>query len=277
MIKILTWNVNSVRRRIPNLINLAIAENPDVILLQELKCVQEQFPFLELDCLNYNIEIVGQKGRNGVAILSKFPLYDVRRGLPLYGIRDEDSEGRYVEARIDCGSMSIKIASAYAPNGGPSAFDVKQGMEDITDTETFSNKMKFFDRLKLKFLEETNSGEATFFGGDYNVCPNLFMDVYSPKKDGSITCTEKERIKFRELLAVGMADIWRELNPELKEYTWWGYRPTTMFENNQGYRIDAILTTPMAKMLVKECKILKSVRGEEKPSDHVPMICAVNC
>jgi exodeoxyribonuclease-3 len=273
MIKILTWNVNSVRARNVNIIKLINSIRPDVLLLQEIKCTNEQFPFSELDFLNYNIEIVGQKGRNGVAILSKFPLYDVKYELPLYDIVETDNEARYLEARIDFDGKTIKVSSIYAPNGGPSVVDINNEIKDITTTDNFINKMKFFDRLKIKFEEDIKNDELAVYGADYNVCPNLFVDVYSPTKDGTITNTKQERDKFAELLKIGVRDIWREMNHDLKKYTWWGYRPMTMYKKNQGYRLDALLVTPQIKNLIKKCEILEYVRGEEKPSDHVPMVC----
>lgn len=271
--KIATWNVNSIRARILNFINWVSMANPDVVLLQELKCTDGDFPYLELDGLGYNIEVFGEKGRNGVAILSKFKLYDVVKGLPLYNIVESDSESRYLEACVDFKGKVIKLISVYVPNGGPSVVDVRNGINDVTATENFAKKMKFEDRLRKKLEESVKNDEIAFFGGDYNVCPDLYIDVYSPKKDGFITCTEQERQKFKELLDSGVVDIWRELNPKLQEYTWWGYRPYTMFEKNQGYRLDAILTTQKATKLVKECKIYRDVRGKESPSDHVPMMC----
>ncbi len=271
--KIATWNVNSIRARILNFIDWVREANPDVVLLQELKCTDNEFPYSEADSLGYNIEVFGEKGRNGVAILSKFRLYDVVKGLPLYGIVESDSESRYLEACVDYKGKVIKLISVYVPNGGPSVVDARNGISDVTATKNFAMKMKFEDRLRKKLEETVKNNEIAFFGGDYNVCPNLYMDVYSPKKDGSITCTEQERQKFKELLSSGVVDIWRELNPELQEYTWWGYRPYTMFEKNQGYRLDAILTTPEASKLVKGCEIYREVRGKEKASDHVPMMC----
>ncbi len=274
--KIATWNVNSIRARILNFIDWIKEANPDVVLLQELKCTDAEFPYSEIDNLGYNIEVFGEKGRNGVAILSKFRLYDVVKGLSLYDIVDSDNESRYLEVCIDYKGFVIKLISVYVPNGGPSAIEVRNGIDDITKTGSFAKKMKFEDRLKKKLEESVKNNEIAFFCGDYNVCPNLYIDVYSPKKDGSITCTEQERQKFRELLSSGVADIWRNLNPELQEYTWWGYRPYTMFQKNQGYRLDAILTTPKASELVKECKIYRDVRGKEKASDHVPMMCEID-
>lgn len=275
-IKIATWNVNSIRARVPNFLEWVEQDNPDVILLQELKCDSHEFPHLELEVLNYNISVHGEKGRNGVAILSKFPLYDVVRELPTYGKVDEDSEARYIEARFDAEGKSFKVASIYVPNGGPSVVDVRNGLKDVTATDNFKRKLKFCERLEEKFSEAVLDGEMALFGGDYNVCPNLYMDVYSPKKDGAITCTEAERQAFQALLNRGVGDIWRDLNPDLQDYTWWGYRPYTMWEKNQGYRLDAIMTTPEAGRLVKNCSIRREVRAQAKASDHVPLVCEIS-
>lgn len=276
IMKIATWNVNSIRARIVNFLEFIKEFKPDVVLIQELKCVNDQFPFLELESMNYNIEVCGEKARNGVAILSKFPLYDVKKELPLYGITDSDNEARYIEANIDYDGKVIKLASIYVPNGGPSADDVRNGIKDETTTNNFYKKMKFLDRLKIKFQETIKNEEIAFFGGDYNICPNLNMDVYSVEKDGVITCTQKERDKFAELLSTGMIDIWRKLNPDLKEYSWWGYRPFYMWEKNLGYRLDAFLITPITEKLVKNCTIYaKETRPKEKASDHVPMMCEI--
>ena len=136
-IKISTWNVNSIRSRITNLKNWVKDSKPDIILLQELKCLEEQFPFLELADLNYNIVLKGQKSYNGVAIMSKFPLYDIVYDLPLYDISENDLESRYIEARCDINGKSLKISSIYVPNGGTT-----EEVEDITETEKFYNKMR---------------------------------------------------------------------------------------------------------------------------------------
>ena len=272
--KIATWNVNSIRSRINNFLEFIKIENPDVILLQELKCLQDQFPFFEFDYLKYNIEIVAEKGRNGVAILSKYKLYDIQKKMP---INDNIGDSaRYIEGYIDINDKTIKVSSIYVPNGAPTVLDEKKGYSDITKTETFKKKMIFEDNLKKVFENSIKNNEIAFYGGDYNVCPNLNMDVYSPKKDGTITNTEEERQKFKELLNTGMIDIWRKKNINLKEYSWWGYRPYTMFEQNQGYRLDAFLITPNTENLVIDCYINKDIRKQEKPSDHAPIICKIN-
>ena len=271
--KISTWNVNSIRARIENLLSWLKETNPDIVLLQELKCTDDQFPILELSNLNYNIIYKGQKSYNGVAILSKYKLYDIKYDLPLYDIIDYDNDSRYIEAKFDIDNKTIRVASIYVPNGGPASNFTG---DDITETDRFYNKMKFCDRLVKLFNDSIKNNEISFFGGDFNICPVLEKDVYSVKKDGVITCTQKERDKFAELLSTGMIDIWRKLNPDLKEYSWWGYRPFYMWEKNLGYRLDAFLITPITEKLVKDCTIYaKETRPKEKASDHVPMMCEI--
>ncbi|MDR2777597.1 MAG: endonuclease/exonuclease/phosphatase family protein [Rickettsiales bacterium] len=276
MLRIATWNVNSIRARLENLISWTNSYRPDVLLLQEIKCTEQQFPFSELSELGYNIEILGQKARNGVAILSKFPIYGTSHGLLPGESHPLDSDSRYIEAKFDYRNMVIGVASIYAPNGGPSVADMRSGIVDPRATENFSRKLDFFDKLSTKLKNSVTSDEITFFGGDYNVCPNLQMDVYSTKKDGSITCTEEEREKFRLLLETGVSDLWRKLNPELREYSWWGYRPYYMWEKNLGFRLDAILASPRATALTSRCRIYsKETRGKERASDHTPMMCEI--
>lgn len=264
--KISTWNVNSIRSRIINLKKWIKLSNPDIILLQELKCTDEQFPTLELLDLNYNIVFKGQKLYNGVAIMSKFPIYDVSYNLPLYGISNNDEEARYIEARFDLNGKSFKISSIYVPNGGTT-----EKVQDVTETEKFYNKMRFYKRLEQKFKEDIKNEELAIYGGDFNVCPNLYMDVYTPKKDGAITCNIKERKIFQQFLDLGLNDVFRDKNKELIEFSWWGYKPVSMFEKNQGYRLDAILTNKFSNIFVNNCYIEKDVRAQEKPSDHAPL------
>lgn len=271
IIKISTWNVNSVRARIQNIREWIKNTNQDVILLQELKCIDEQFPLLEFADLNYNIILKGQKAYNGVAIMSKFPLYDVKYDLPLYDITQEDNEARYIEGRFDLNNKSFKVSSIYVPNGGTT-----EDVPDITETEKFYNKIKFYKRLQKKFEEDIKNKENAIYGGDFNVCPNLYIDVYSPKKDGAITCNIKERNEFDKILNVGMHDVFREKNKDLMEFSWWGYRPMNMFEKNQGYRLDAILTNENTNDFIQKCYIEKDIRRQTKPSDHVPMTCLID-
>lgn len=273
MLKIATWNVNSIRARVNAVIKWIKKESPDVLLIQELKCENAQFPFIEFETLGYNIEINGQKARNGVAILSKYPLYNINKVLPFFDLVDNDNDARYIDAYIDYEGQSVRIASVYVPNGGPTVNELKE-LTDVTSTETFRKKMIFYDRLKLLFEDNIKNNELAIFGGDYNVCPNLYMDVYSLKKDGSITCTWQERKKFQNFLDIGMSDIWRDLNSDLRDYSWYGYRPYYMWGKKLGYRIDSLLVTPKIKQSITDCNIYSiGVRDQEKASDHVPMMC----
>ncbi len=269
MIKIATWNVNSIRSRITNLKNYIKTANPDIILLQELKCTNEQFPLLDLSNLNYNISINGQKSYNGVAIMSRFPIYDIKNKLPFFDLVDNDDDSRYIEARFDYNGKSLKIASVYVPNG-----DTTEDVKDKTETEKFYNKVKFYRRLREQFLIDKRVGEFAIYGGDFNTCPEL-IDMYSIKKDGDICCNIKERNEFKKFLDDGMEDLFRYFNKDLVEFSWWGYRARA-WEKNYGLRLDALLTSKNNLKYIKNCKIDKEVRAEEHPSDHVPMYCLID-
>jgi exodeoxyribonuclease-3 len=264
--KIATWNINSIRIRVPNVIKFLQNYQIDILLLQEIKCLDNQFPYFEFENIGYKCEIFGQKALNGVAIIAKIPLEETKKEY----FKSNLDESRYIESCFSYDNKYFKIASVYIPNGGPRIAD--GNFNDITKTNTFYKKMEFCDLLKNKFEKSIKNNEFAFFCGDYNVCPNLYLDVHSPLKDGTITNTEPERQKFKELLNVGMCDLWRDFYTTLQDYTWWGYRPYTMFQNNQGYRIDMILCSQLTKKLVKKCYTLREIREQEKPSDHIPTI-----
>lgn len=269
-IKIATWNVNSIRSRLPNFIEWVNWSKPDIVCIQELKCEEHTLPKMELEDLGFNIVINAQKTYNGVAILSKFPMEGTKKDLPSYGIDNNDKEARYIETIVNVEKKVIRIASVYVPNG---AQELKPEQE-VNETERFGYKMKFFDRLKKRFQEILKYNEMGFFCGDYNVCPEIF-DMYSPKKDGDVTCHIDERKKFRALLNTGMVDTFRVKNPNKQEFTWWDYR-TRGWENHRGLRLDHILATPLGIDKVKSCKIeADETRGKPKPSDHAPIVCTV--
>ena len=156
---------------------------------------------------------------------------------------------------------------------------IKMVISSVTFTSNETENTALNDEWKTLSFENVSGGvavknnEISFFGGDFNICPVLEKDVYSVKKDGVITCTQKERDKFKNFLNIGMHDTFRELNEDLIEFSWWGYRPYFMFEKNQGFRLDAILTTDYSFKFVQDCYIEKKVRGMERPSDHAPMSC----
>jgi len=271
-IKVATWNVNSIRSRIVNLVDWIKISNPDIILLQELKCLTDQFPYIDLEGLGYNIEVLGQKAYNGVAILSKFRIDEVAKTLPLYNIEKiPDNDSRYLEVLLNINKTVVKIASAYIPNGT----DLNPGNTIPLDkTEKFFHKLRFYERIRERFKEALKKDEYFIMGGDFNTCPEL-IDMYSIKKDGDICCHKDERTKIREILNLGIHDVLRDFHKENDIFSWWRYR-SFGWEKNQGLRLDLILATPNLIDKITSCDIeSKETRGKERPSDHAPVVCEI--
>lgn len=260
-ISIATWNVNSIRSRLPHLLEWLRSDNaPDVVGLQELKCEDHGFPFMEIEELGYNIVTQGQKTYNGVAILSKFPLEDVVRGLPG---NEEDEQARYIEALVCAGENVVRVASVYVPNG------------QAVDSDKFAYKMRFFDLLKQRLDTLCSYGEFTVIGGDYNIAPYP-IDVFDHKKlDGTVCYHPREREKIRTILHSGYYDAFRCKHPEQQEFSWWDYRGSS-WKANQGLRIDHLLLSPQAIDRLQSCETLVDMRGAEKASDHAPVICTLD-
>jgi len=271
-IKIATWNINSIRSRIPNILKWLEISKPDIFLLQELKCTNENFPYLEFESLGYNIEVVGQKAYNGVAIFSKFKLDDVVKFLPLYSIeKNEDNDARYIEALINIKNDVFKVASVYVPNGTDCN---PKNHEDLDKTEKFYHKLRFYERLRERFKIAITNDEKLIMGGDFNTCPEL-IDMYSIKKDGDICCHKDERAKLREIFNVGVYDVLRKFHSERDIFSWWRYR-SGGWEKNEGLRLDLFLATPTLIDSISSCNIeAKETRGEERPSDHAPVVCEI--
>jgi exodeoxyribonuclease-3 len=279
-IKIVSWNVNSVNARLENLLFYLNKTNPDVVLLQEIKCEDDKFPQDEISKLGYNIEIFGQKSYNGVAILSKFPLSDVVRNLDA-----DDLESRYIESIIEvpcspylggasrCASTTmgvnkVRIASVYVPNGGAKLEDEQK----VNETARFSYKMNFFDDLKLRMKKIFRLNEIAVFGGDYNVAISD-IDVFDPKGLKNTVCFhDDEKRKFREILNIGFQDSFRMKNPDAQNFSWWDYRGNC-WGYNKGMRIDYLLTSPKASDLTLSAFMDDSMMMErKKPSDHCPVV-----
>lgn len=255
--KIATFNVNSVKARLPRLLEWLSEANPDVVLLQELKCIDENFPALEIESLGYHCVSHGQKTYNGVAILSKFEVSDVMRGLPG---NTEDVQARYLEATI----QGVRIASIYLPNGNP------------VDTEKFSYKLDWMDHLIAHVKDNLLPTEMPFvLGGDYNIVPDE-RDIFDA--DGwanDALCRPESRKRFRTLLNLGLTEAWRTLHPNAAhQYSYWDY-VKGRWQKDDGLRIDHFLLSPQAADLLKSCEIDKSPRGREKASDHTPVICEI--
>ncbi len=253
MTSIATWNVNSIKARLPNVLAWLKAAGPDVVLLQELKCIDDNFPRLEIEELGYNVATHGQKTYNGVAILSKAPIEDVMVGLP--GDK-KDEQARYLEATIN----GLRIASIYLPNGNP------------IKTEKFTYKLAWMDRL-IKHAEGLLASEQpVVLGGDYNVIPQD-EDVWDPRAFAKDALAQPEsRGRFRTLLNLGYTEALRALHREPQLYTFWDYQGGG-WDNDHGLRIDHFLLSPQAADRLEACEVDREPRGKAKASDHTPVVC----
>jgi exodeoxyribonuclease-3 len=255
-VKIATWNVNSIKARLPNALAWLREFGPDVVLLQETKCVDDAFPRLEIEDLGYNLVLHGQKTYNGVAILSKSPIEDVVAGLPGSA---EDDQARYVEATV---YGKLRVASLYLPNGNP------------IDTPKFAYKLAWMDRLKVQMEKALASEEMVLFGGDYNVIPTD-DDVFSPQAFANDALTQPEsRSRFRAMLNLGFTDALRAFHRKPHLYSYWDYQGGA-WQRDQGLLIDHILLTPQAADCLTGSGIDKAPRGREKASDHTPVWCTL--
>lgn len=254
--KIVTWNVNSIRARLGSVEAWLRSVQPDVVLLQETKCVEEAFPREPFEDLGYNIALKGQKSYNGVAILSKSPIEDVVDALP----GDEtDVQARYIEGVVD----TVRVASIYVPNG------------QEVGSEKYAYKMAFMDRLEAHVQKLLTYEEAFVLGGDYNIAP-FPSDMHNPKLSGTdrILCSEAEQDALRRLLNKGLTDGVRVYHPENDPktqnlFSWWDYRAGS-YETNKGFRIDHLLLSPQAADRLNDAGIDSAPRGEPKASDHAP-------
>jgi exodeoxyribonuclease-3 len=250
-LKIATWNVNSVRARAPHLVRWLKEAAPDVALLQELKCVDADFPAMEVETLGYNVAVFGQKTYNGVAILSKRPIEDVERGLPG---DDGDGQARYLEATTG----GVRVASIYLPNGNP-----QPGPK-------FDYKLDWMRRLALRARVLLDLEMPVVLGGDYNVCPTPH-DVWDEKAmAGDALIQPQSRAAWRTIVNQGWTDAIRLRHPAAHLYTYWDYF-RDRFTHDHGLRIDHLLLSPQAADRLDEAAVDRSPRGWEKPSDHTPV------
>jgi len=298
LISIATWNVNSVKSRLLHLVDWLKSAKPDIVLLQELKCMEDVFPCMEIEELGYNLAIHGQKTYNGVAILSKFKLEEIKKGLPG---NEDDEHARYIEAVVSINRDSelgigdlglpfpkaesrkpnpevLRVASVYVPNG------------QTSDSEKFPYKLRFLDRLYAHFQTLRGYDEMLAVGGDYNIAPED-RDVHNPQEwEGSVLTHDEVRRRFRKLLYLGMYDAQRlcevsglrgrnsgnDPTPDPRHlaptyYTWWDYRQNAL-ERDDGLRIDHLLLSPQAADKITGCEVHKNIRALEKASDHAPVV-----
>ena len=253
--RIATWNVNSIKQRVDNLATWLKERQPDIVCLQETKCVDDAFPREPLEALGYNVAVHGQKTFNGVAILSKLPFDEVTPRLP--GDNDDD-HARFIEAVVSTKTGALRVASIYLPNGNP------------PDTDKYPYKLKWMDRLFDYARERMTLEEPLVLAGDYNAIPTA-ADAYNPAAwAGDALYLPKTRAKWRALCDLGLADAIRAVSDAPALYTFWDYQAGAWQKNN-GIRIDHLLLSPQATDRLECAGIDKHVRGWEKPSDHVPV------
>ena len=259
--KIASWNVNSVKVRLPHLLDFLQDAQPDVLCLQETKCLADDFPRLEVEALGYHVEALGQRAYNGVALVSRQPARDIVRGVPDLA----DEQARYLEASFSSSGGGtdggeVRVASIYVPNGNPAG------------TDKFTYKLAWMERLVAHARELLRREMPFVLAGDYNVCP-ADEDVYDPVawRDDAL-CRLETRARFRALLHLGLSDAYRAFHPEPHRYTFWDYQ-AGRWHRDEGLRIDHLLLSPQAVDRVAACDIDKRPRGKDRASDHTPIWC----
>lgn len=251
--KIATWNVNSLKVRLPHLLDWLIDNPVAVMCLQETKCEDKDFPHAALQAAGYHSVFSGQKTYNGVAILSRSPATAVQCGIP--GLDDEQK--RVLAATVE----DVRIVCIYVPNG------------QEVGSDKYRYKLEWLHALTTWLKEELTRHPRLALLGDYNIAPED-RDVYDPVAwQGKILCSEPERAAFRALLALGLRDAFREHEPGGQFYSWWDYRMMA-FRRNLGLRIDHILVS--AALHCTSCLIDKAPRKLERPSDHTPVVAEVD-
>ena len=252
--KIVTWNINGVKARIETAVAWLKHGNPDVVCFQEIKSVDEGFPALEFQALGYNVATHGQKGFNGVAILSKSPLEDIRRGLPGDAA---DVQARYIEATVIGGSEAVRVGCLYLPNGNP------------LGSEKFRYKLAWMARLEAHARALLVDEMPLVLAGDYNVIP-MPEDAKRPEAwAGDALFQPESRAAYRRLIQLGLTDGLRAGLPEPGTYTFWDYQAGA-FQKDDGIRIDHLLLSPQAADRMTHGGVAKEARAMEKPSDHTP-------
>ena len=237
--RIATWNVNSVRQRIDHLLTWLKDCAPDIVCLQEIKCVDEAFPRLEIEALGYNVVTHGQKTFNGVALLSKLPFDETKSGL---AGDDEDAHARFLEGVVTLKHGVLRIACLYLPNGNP------------PDTEKYPYKLKWMSRLLEYSKERLKAEEPLMLAGDFNVIPAAAGRPQSAPPGSMTPCSARPPAKaFQSLLGLGLTDALRAVTDAPGQYTFWDYQAGA-WQKNWGLRIDHLLLSPQAERPADRCR-----------------------
>jgi exodeoxyribonuclease-3 len=253
--RIATWNINGIRSRIDNLLRWLRETSPDVVCLQEIKCVDEAFPSGPVGDFGYNIAVHGQKALHGVALLSKHPIEGVQKGLPTF---TEDTLARFISGLVSTPDGVVRVASAYMPNGNP------------IGSEKFDYKLDWLGRLEDWARAELEREEPLVVAGDYNVIPAPADAKYPENWVTDALYTPEARAAFRRISALGLTDTVRTVHQDGGIYTFWDYQAGA-WQRNNGIRIDHVLLSPEAADRLQQAGVDRHVRAWEKPSDHVPV------
>ncbi|GAA5177985.1 exodeoxyribonuclease III [Niveibacterium umoris] len=247
--KLATWNVNSLKVRLPHLLDWLAREQPDVVCLQELKCEDAAVPRAEIEAAGYHLETLGQKTYNGVAILSRTSLGAVQRNIPGFA----DPQARVIAATIE----GVRVVGAYFPNG------------QAVGSEKFAYKLEWLTALTQWLRAEIALHPKLVLTGDFNIAPED-RDAHPDWKD-EIHVSAPERAAFAALTGLGLTDAYRRFEHPERSFSWWDYRMNA-FRRNFGLRIDHILITAPLIETLSACEVDKSTRSLERPSDHAPVI-----
>ena len=249
-----TWNVNSVRARIDNIQNYLKKFSPDIVVMQEIKTEDKNFPYEVFKKLSYECYVFGQKSYNGVAIASKKKLNNIKTDL----IKDKLKQSRIISADIEFKKRKIQLINIYVPNGNP------------VDTDKYKYKVNWLNSLIKQLELSSKKNENIILTGDFNIIPDD-EDVYNPKgfEDDALFRLEIRK-KFRTIINMGFVDVFRHFYPNKEGYTFWDYMRGAWQKNN-GMRIDHFLVSNSLINLIKKININKDPRGKEKPSDHTPV------
>lgn len=253
--KIVTWNINGIKARIENLKTWLQESEPDIACLQEIKSVDENFPREEIEAHGYHVETHGQKGFNGVALISKISPDEVIRGLPG---DDTDEQARFIEGVYSTDKGVIRVVSLYLPNGNP------------VETEKYPYKLNWMARLEAFAKDRMALEEPLVLAGDYNIIAEPH-DCKNPADwEGDAAFRPESHAAYRKFVNLGFTDALRNVNDEEKTYTFWDYQAGAWQKNN-GIRIDHLMLSPEAANMLTSVEVEKHVRAWEKPSDHVPV------
>lgn len=253
--KLATWNVNSLKVRLPQVLQW-LADNPvDVLCLQETKLTDDKFPVADIEKAGYQVVFTGQKTYNGVAILSKHAMSEVVKNNP----RFEDEQRRIIAATIE----GMRVVCAYFPNG------------QAVGSDKYQYKLRWIESLRDWLATEMDTHESLALLGDYNIAPED-RDVHDPAAwQGQVLCSEPERAEFQHLVSLGLKDAFRLFEQPEKIYSWWDYRMMA-FRRNMGLRIDHILLSQPLAARCSACLVDKMPRKWEQPSDHAPVVATID-